>query len=305
MRGGAALCHCSSPPCGYQAAGLSKLRPRRRKPMRWVNRQNHRRAWCLGKVEVRQQITQSRSLLPYTGSRVRATIRPGVDALTIQKVIFNKLEICIKAERLMINIALFGIGADDQAGYPQAIAVLINHWWHNMIVESTPVVPGEENGRAVPIRSLHDGVDEAGDVGLANADEGRWMFALFPIWRHPRNCWQRAILGGRVEIAHRLDVGELPILLDGVKIRQRVPNPWRLRPLPHGSTRCRVIIAVRLCARRDIIGPTHVGLMQQVGEVCPGIIGVVVIGPLYGHRPLDVVHTTRRVSFYAASRRPR
>src|SRR5258708_29215162 len=45
----------------------------------------------------------------------------------------------------MVNVSLFGIGTDHQPGHAQAIAILINMWRNNVIVEASPIVPGEEN----------------------------------------------------------------------------------------------------------------------------------------------------------------
>ena len=41
----------------------------------------------------------------------------------------------------MIDEALSGVRADDQAGDAQAIAVLVHMRGHDMIVETAPVIP--------------------------------------------------------------------------------------------------------------------------------------------------------------------
>ena len=68
----------------------------------------------------------------------------------------------------MIDEALFGIGADHYARDTQTVAVLIDFRRNNMIIETAPVIPGEKDGRAVPVWTLHHGIDQSCHIGLAS-----------------------------------------------------------------------------------------------------------------------------------------
>ena len=59
-----------------------------------------------------------------------------------------------RSEGLVVDEALLGIGR-SRAGYPEAVAVLVDRRRHDVVVEAAPVVPGEEDGRRAPARCAH------------------------------------------------------------------------------------------------------------------------------------------------------
>ena len=64
----------------------------------------------------------------------------------------------------------------------------------------------------------------------------------------------------------------LPVLLDGVEVRQRVPDARRLRALLDGFADHRVVLAVRLGAAEDVVTPADVTLVQQIREIGPRVV---------------------------------
>src|SRR5205823_3955921 len=128
-------------------------------------------------------------------------------------------------------------------------------------------------GRTVPIRSLHDGVDETGHVGLTGADQGRWMLAILAIRHDPGYRWQCAVFSGSVETGELLDIAQLTVLLHRIEVGQRIPDLWCSRVLWFGGAGHRgVIFAIGLCPVGHIISPTYIAFVKEVGQVCPGII---------------------------------
>src|SRR2546422_30609 len=148
----------------------------------------------------------------------------------------------------MVDVAVPGIGTDHQSRDTQAVAVFVNMWWHDVVIEATPVIPGEEDRCTVPIWSLHDGVDEAGHIRLASADERRRMFAVLAVGDNPGNGWESSVLRGSIELRELLNVAKLAVLLDRVKIGQRVPDIGRACMLRLGGAGHSVILTVRLCS---------------------------------------------------------
>src|SRR5579871_3465366 len=101
----------------------------------------------------------------------------------------------------MVYQARPGIGADDQSGNPQAIAVLVHDDGRDMIVEAAPIVPGQEYGRILPVGTVHDRVDAARHVRLAVADLAEGMLAVDHVRHDPAYLWQGAVFDGREEVA--------------------------------------------------------------------------------------------------------
>src|SRR5437763_6782195 len=147
-------------------------------------------------------------------------------------------------------------------------------WRNNVIVEATPVIPGQENRRTAPVRSLHDGIDKSRHVGLTCAHQGRWMFTILAIGYNPGDGWQGAVLGGSVEVVQLLDVAKLAILFHCVKVGQRIPDLWRSRTLWLRSAAHRgIIFTVGLRSICYIVGPTYFSFVEQVRKIGPGIVG--------------------------------
>src|SRR5437879_13288581 len=91
-----------------------------------------------------------------------------------------------------------------------------------------PVIPSEEDGGAIPIRTTHHSVDQASHVGLPRSDRGWRMIAHLLAGYYPRNARQRAIQGLGREVGDRADVAELTVLLYGVEPGEGIPNLRRL-----------------------------------------------------------------------------
>src|SRR5258708_11745258 len=141
-----------------------------------------------------------------------------------------------------------------------------------MIVKPAPVVPGEKNRGAVPVRPLHHGVDQAGDVGLADADLG-WRVLTDVVLRYdPGHGRQGTILGRGEELVDGLDVAYLAVLLDRIEGWQGVPNTRYGPVLRLGLAEHGVVGAVWLAALAQVVSPADVGLVQQVGPIGPGVI---------------------------------
>src|SRR5579859_4613323 len=183
------------------------------------------RAWRLCEIEISGQVAQNSRILPHIWTRIGTPIGLRIEPRATQEIILDELEVGIKAQGLVIDEALPGIGADDQAGHTQPIAIRIYLRRLHMIIEASPIIPGEKDGATAPIWTLHHCIDQACDVGLASAYQSWGMLAFLLIWCHPGNCGQGTRFGGCVEIVHGLDIGALPILLDGIKIGQRIPDP--------------------------------------------------------------------------------
>ena len=122
----------------------------------------------------------------------------------------------------------------------------------------SPIVPREKDRGAVPIGTLHDRVDETGDVHLPIADERGWVFAILAVRHDPDDAWQFAVLRRVVEFIERLNVAELSILAHSLKVRQGIPDLRRAGFLRFGRAEHRVVFAVGLSAFRNIVRPTHI-----------------------------------------------
>src|SRR5581483_10071468 len=179
---------------------------------RWVGRENQGRTRRLSEIEVLQQVAELRESLADIRARVWAAIGPGVKALATEEIVFDELDVGIKAQYLVINVSLLGIGADHETGYPQAVAIFVDTWRRDVIIEAAPVVPGKKDGRAAPVGALHDGVDKPGDVGLTFADQGRGMLAGAAIRHDPGNGRERTGPGILVKVVEGLDIVELLVL---------------------------------------------------------------------------------------------
>lgn len=77
----------------------------------------------------------------------------------------------------MRDISGSSVRRNDQQrdAWPQTKGVDMRRW--DVIVEAAKIIPGEENRRARPIRSLHDGIDLLHGLVFSLASAGRRMFA--------------------------------------------------------------------------------------------------------------------------------
>ncbi len=69
-----------------------------------------------------------------------------------------------------------------------------------MIVETAPIVPGEEDGPTVPIRPLHKSIHQTRDIRLTITNQSRGMLAGLPIRDNPGDGGQCPVLCTNVEI---------------------------------------------------------------------------------------------------------
>ena len=119
-----------------------------------MHRQQHRRARRLVEVEVGGQVAEDPLVLANVGARVGAAVGLGIDATTAEEIVFDELGVRVEAQGLMIDVAALGVGADHDAGHAQAVAVLVDDRGHDVVVETAPVVPRQEDRGRVPIRAV-------------------------------------------------------------------------------------------------------------------------------------------------------
>src|SRR6266487_3969404 len=100
----------------------------------------------------------------------------------------------------MVDIPFFRIWTNHYSRYAQAVTIDINMRWHNVVVETAPIVPGEENCRTIPVWPLHNRIDQIRDICLASAYKGRRMLTLLTIRRNPGYCRERTIFCRAIEL---------------------------------------------------------------------------------------------------------
>jgi hypothetical protein len=127
----------------------------------------------LREVKVVGQVAEDRLVLADVGTRIGTPVGLRIDALTTEEVVLDELHVGVEAERLVVDVALLRVGADHQPRDAQPVAQGVDLGRLHAVVEAAPVVPGEEDRGAAPVRAAHDRVDQAGDVGLAGADQAR------------------------------------------------------------------------------------------------------------------------------------
>src|SRR6266536_5363110 len=146
----------------------------------------------------------------------------------------------------MVDPASPAEGTDHQPGDPQAVAVLIDLRRYDVIVEPTPVVPGDKDGRGRPIRTLHHRVHQPGHPGLTVADQGRWVLAVVLVRDDPGDGGELALPGSDEEVVRRPDVADLLVLVNGHEVGERVPDLRDAHLLELGHAYRRPVVAVRL-----------------------------------------------------------
>src|SRR5205085_10341781 len=113
----------------------------------------------------------------------------------------------------------------------------------------------------------HHSVDEARDVALAPAHQGWRVLAVGWLWHDPGDRRQPPGLGRRVEVGEMLDVGVLMILMHVDEARQHYPDVGHAGPAtaPGHATATGRLSPLR--ATVEVVGPTHLVLVQQVRDV--------------------------------------
>src|SRR5262249_35569904 len=84
----------------------------RRRVGRRVERQQHRRARNLAEVEVGRQVAEQRQILAHAGPGVGAAVGGGVEPGAAEEVVLDELQVGVAAERLVVDVALPGVGGD-------------------------------------------------------------------------------------------------------------------------------------------------------------------------------------------------
>ena len=170
----------------------------------------------------------------------------------------------------MVDVPSLGVGADEKAGDAQAVAEPVDLRRYDVVVEAAPVVPAEEDRGRVPRRPAGDRVDEARDVVLARAHGRRWVLAVGTVGHDPRHRREGAEPRVDIEVVERRDVTRLPVVLDRVEIRERVPDAGRVRRLQVVRAHERIIVvARRYRAAVDVVGPADVVVVEQLRDVGP------------------------------------
>src|SRR5579862_5308805 len=101
----------------------------------------------------------------------------------------------------MIDITLASIRTYHESRNADAVAVFVDLGRRDVIVKSAPIVPRQENRGAIPVRTLHDRVDDARHVCLTGADERRRVFAIRLRRAEPYHAGQLAALGIGIKVA--------------------------------------------------------------------------------------------------------
>src|SRR5581483_3777892 len=88
---------------------------------------------------------------------------------------------------------------------------------------------------------------------------------------NPRDGWQGAIAGSSVEVVDGNDVAELPVLRNGLEVRQGVPDRGSPQA-PGGSqgARDQIRLARPLAPVADVVTPAHSLPVEQLRDVRPG-----------------------------------
>src|SRR6202165_3854389 len=228
-----------------------------------MHRERRWRSRCLVEIEIGGEIPQNLETFPDVGSRIGSAIGVGVDPLTVQERVFDELVVGIEAENLVVDVALLRVRADDDAGHAQAVTIDVDRRWYHMVVEAAPVIPGQEDWGAAPIGARHDRIHQAGHIRLADADPRRRVLTDGARGNHPANRRQRATAGRGVEVLDRLDVAQLPVVLDRVEVGKRIPDAWSLRVLLDGTAGdTGGILTVGLGGVDHVVSPAHVVLEE-------------------------------------------
>src|SRR4051794_38045718 len=235
--------------------------------------QHHRLAWRLVEVEVAAQGAEAVRGFTHRRARVGSAVVSRVEALSPEEVVLDELEIRVEAERLMVHVALPRVRADHEGGNADAVLLTTDYGWRHVVVEAAPVVPGEEDRGRAPVRARHDRVDHPGHVRLPRADCAERMLRVVARRDDPRHG--RQLAGDRVlpQLSVRNDVAELVVVVDGLEVRQGVPDLRGLNDLGVRLALHRTGATVGLGALLEVVAPAHARLVQQVGDVGPAVVG--------------------------------
>src|SRR5207247_1479122 len=105
---------------GWRASGSAELRPQR---------QIERRTRGLREVEVAPEVAEDLRALPHVGPWVGPAVGRRVDALPVEEVVLNELQIRIEAQNLMVDVSALRVRADHEPRHAQAVAVRVDLRW--------------------------------------------------------------------------------------------------------------------------------------------------------------------------------
>jgi len=77
--------------------------------------QQQRGARRLAEVEVARQVTQLGRCFAHVRARIGTPVGGGIEAPAAQEVVLDELRVRVEAERLVVDVAALGVGADHQS----------------------------------------------------------------------------------------------------------------------------------------------------------------------------------------------
>ena len=135
----------------------------------WIGRiSGGRGAWL--KSKSRRRSPRPGASFAHVGPRVGPPVGLRVQPLPAEEVVLDELGERVEAQLLVVDVAASRVRADHDSRDAKAVAVQVDHRRSDVVVEAAPVIPREEDRRAVPVRAAPDRVDQARDVGLAGLD---------------------------------------------------------------------------------------------------------------------------------------
>jgi hypothetical protein len=140
-----------------------------------AERQDQRRTRSLVEVEVAAQIARKGQVLAHIRPGVGPPVRPWVKPLSAQEIVLDELVVGVEGHRLMVDEAAARVGADDERGHAEPVAVAAYRRRVYVVVEAAPVIPGQEDRRRAPVRAALDGVDHIGHERLSRPQVGGRM----------------------------------------------------------------------------------------------------------------------------------
>ena len=133
----------------------------------------------------------------------------------------------------------------------------------DVVVEAAPVVPRQEDRGAVPVGSVHHGVDQPGHIALPGRRRSGRVLRVDLVRNDPGHVGEMPATRGGKEVGDVRDVARLTVATDVGERRQRIPDLGRrARDVLWGG------------APVDVVAPAHVVPVHQPGEVGPGVVAV-------------------------------
>src|SRR5207253_3778997 len=94
--------------------------------VRRVQRHQLRLAGVLREVELADEVAEQLCVLADDGARVGPAVRLWVEPLAAEEVVFDELQVGVERECLVVDVAVAGPGADQEAGYTQPVALPVD-----------------------------------------------------------------------------------------------------------------------------------------------------------------------------------